>query len=121
MPIVFPVTAACDDEISDLKELIRSKRALGSLKAVGPHTLELWKASATVEGPLCEMTLLSQLKKSITAKPAGTLIERIGLLGHDLSKFADKLDPSKTVFSIFPTQPPRDYIHIIVKVPRTSE
>ena len=36
--IVFPVTAACDDEVSDLKEFIQSKRALGSLKDIDPHT-----------------------------------------------------------------------------------
>ena len=55
--IVFSVIVACDDEISDLKELIRSKRALGRLKDIDPHTLELWKVSA-IEEPLCEMTLL---------------------------------------------------------------
>jgi hypothetical protein len=43
--IVFPVTTVCDDEVSDLKELIQSERARGSLKDIGPHTLELWKVS----------------------------------------------------------------------------
>ena len=44
------------------------------------------------------------------------------MLNGILSKFADELvDPSETVFSIFPTQPDKNYIHIIVKVPRTSE
>jgi hypothetical protein len=55
--IVFPVTAVCADEVSDLKEAIQSKRALDSLKDVDPHTLELWKVSA-IDEPLCEMTLL---------------------------------------------------------------
>ena len=54
--IVFPVTAERDDEVSDLKEAIQSKRALDSLKDVGPHILELWKVSA-IEEPLCEVTL----------------------------------------------------------------
>ncbi len=54
--IVFSVTAVRDDEVSDLKEFIKSERAL-SLKDVGPHTLELWKVSA-IDEPLCEMTLL---------------------------------------------------------------
>ncbi|KAM6503866.1 hypothetical protein JOM56_000809 [Amanita muscaria] len=103
--IVFPVTAGCDDEVSDLKKLIRSERALDSLKDVGPHTLELWKLKDS---------------NSIAAEPDYNLAERIGLLGHDLSKFADKLGPSRTLFSVFITQPPRDYIHIIVKVPRTT-
>ena len=55
--IVFPVTAVSDDEVSDLKESIQSKRALDSLKGICPHTLELWKVSA-IQEPLCEMTLL---------------------------------------------------------------
>ena len=49
--IVFPVTVVRDDEVSDLKEKIQSKRALDSLKDVGPHTLELWKVSA-IDEPL---------------------------------------------------------------------
>ena len=56
--IVFPVTVVRDDEVSDLKEKIQSKRALDSLKDVGPHTLELWKVSAIDEPLQCEMTLL---------------------------------------------------------------
>jgi hypothetical protein len=55
--IVFSVTPGCDDEVSDLKELIQSERALGSLKDVCPHALELWKVSA-IDEPLREMTLL---------------------------------------------------------------
>jgi hypothetical protein len=55
--IVFAVNAVCDDEVSDLKKSIQSERALGSLKDIDPHTLELWKVSATDE-PLREMTLL---------------------------------------------------------------
>jgi hypothetical protein len=43
---VFLVTVADDDGVSDLKERIQAKRALGSLKDVDPHTLELWKVSA---------------------------------------------------------------------------
>ncbi|KAI0296510.1 hypothetical protein B0F90DRAFT_1745842 [Multifurca ochricompacta] len=105
--IVFPVTAVRNKkpEVFNLKEFIQSKRALDRLKDVGPHTLELWKPKDS---------------NPIAAEPDDTLIERIQLLGHDLSEFADKLDPSSTVFSIFPTQPPREYIHIIVKVPRTT-
>ncbi|KIL64993.1 hypothetical protein M378DRAFT_554864 [Amanita muscaria Koide BX008] len=101
--IVFPVTAGCDDEVSDLKELIRSERALDSLKDIDPHTLELWKPKDS--NPI--------------AAERNNLVERIVLLG-DISTFADELDPSETVFSIFPTQPPRGYIHIIVKVPHIN-
>ena len=56
--IVFAVTAVRDDEVSDLKEKIQSKRDKGSLKDIDPHTLELWKVSAIDEPLLCEMTLL---------------------------------------------------------------
>ncbi|KAM6493348.1 hypothetical protein JOM56_011482, partial [Amanita muscaria] len=102
--IVFPVTAVGDNEVSDLKEFIQSKRALDSLKDVGPHTLELWKPKNS--NPI--------------AAECDNLVERIVLLG-DISTFADKLDPSKTVSSTFPMQPHRDHIHIIVKVPHISE
>ena len=55
--IVFPVTVVCDDAVSDLKEFIQNKRALGFLKDIDPHTLELWKVGA-IDDPLCAMTLL---------------------------------------------------------------
>jgi hypothetical protein len=55
--IVFPVTMVCNDVVSDLKEFIQNKRALGILKDIDPHTLELWKVSA-IDDLLCEMTLL---------------------------------------------------------------
>ncbi len=54
---VFPVTAVCDDEFSDLKKSIQKERARSRLKDIDPHTLELWKVSA-IDEPLCEMTLL---------------------------------------------------------------
>ncbi|KAM6496969.1 hypothetical protein JOM56_007442, partial [Amanita muscaria] len=100
--IVFQVPAVRDDEVSNLKESIQSERALDSLKDIDPHTLELWKPKDS--NPI--------------AAERNTLVERIELLG-DIPKFADELDPSETVFSIFPIQPPREHIHIIVKVPRT--
>jgi hypothetical protein len=54
---VFVVPVEHDDVVSELKEATQSKRALGSLKNVDPHTLKLWKVSA-IDEPLCEMTLL---------------------------------------------------------------
>ncbi|KAF8341835.1 hypothetical protein F5887DRAFT_1135823 [Amanita rubescens] len=102
---VFPVDVACNDEVSDLKKLIQKERAQDSLKDVGPYPLELWKPRDS---------------NPIAAK-ADTLAKRIRDLGPDFSKFADKLDPSEIVFSIFTKQPRREYIHIIVKVSRTSE
>ncbi|KIJ98266.1 hypothetical protein K443DRAFT_212907 [Laccaria amethystina LaAM-08-1] len=101
--IVFTVTATGDDNVSDLKKSIQKKRVLGRLKDVDPHTLELWKFKDSIP---------------MAAEPDDSLIERIRVLGRDFLKFADKLGPTKTVFSIFPTQPPRDHIHIIVKCSR---
>ena len=52
---VFTVTAAGDDNVSILKELIQSKRALCTLRGVDPHDLELWKVSV-IDDLLHEMT-----------------------------------------------------------------
>jgi hypothetical protein len=46
--IIFVVTVGCNCVVSDLKEVIQPKRALDTLKDVGPHTLELWKVSASM-------------------------------------------------------------------------
>jgi hypothetical protein len=48
---VFVVPVEQNDVVSELKEAIQSKRALGSLRDVGPHTLELWMVSA-IDEPL---------------------------------------------------------------------
>ncbi|KIL65157.1 hypothetical protein M378DRAFT_545048 [Amanita muscaria Koide BX008] len=103
---VFVVPVGPEDVVSDLKKSIQSERVLGSLKDIDPHTLALWKPK--------NLNL-------IAAKPRNALVEHIGFLGDELSKFADELEAVDSVFSIFSTQPLRDYIHIIVKVPRTSE
>jgi len=42
---VFTVTAVCNVRVSDLKKLIQGERALGRLKDIDPHVLELWKVS----------------------------------------------------------------------------
>ncbi|KAF8344469.1 hypothetical protein F5887DRAFT_1205044 [Amanita rubescens] len=66
-------------------------------------TLDLWKP----KGP-------------IAAKPEKTLAARIGSLEGGLSEFADKLDPTDSVFDIFSMSPPKHEIHIIVKAPATE-
>jgi Crinkler effector protein N-terminal domain len=125
--IVFTVPVGRDWNISNFKKAIQSKRELDTLKGVDPHTLELWKVSA-IDESRCEMTWLisrpSQPKDSnpIAAKLADTLTERIGFMGDSLSKFADKLDPTDSLFIIFSKQPPSEYIHIIIaKIPATGE
>jgi hypothetical protein len=47
--IVFSVTVGRDRVVRELKKFIQNERALGTLKVVGPHTLELWKVSAMGE------------------------------------------------------------------------
>jgi Crinkler effector protein N-terminal domain len=46
--IIFVVTVGHSCVVSDLKEIQR-ERAMGTLKYVGPHTLELWKVSVIDE------------------------------------------------------------------------
>ena len=48
---IFVVHVEQNDVVSELKEKIQGKRALDSLKDVGPHTQELWKVSA-IDEPL---------------------------------------------------------------------
>ena len=47
--IVFSVTVSRDCVVSDLKVEIAKKRERGTLKDVGPQTLELWKVSVIDE------------------------------------------------------------------------
>jgi hypothetical protein len=124
--VVFLVIMGCDNVVSGLKEEIQKRRALGPLKDVDPHTLELWKVSA-IDESRCGVTWLAsppfQLNDSnpIAAKPADTLTERIKSLGDGVSQFANKLEPTDSLFSIFPNQPPSEHLHVIVKAPATSE
>ena len=60
--IAFVVRVGPEDAVSELKKLIQSERAQGTLKDVDPQTLELWKVSAADEPLICEMTLLLSVK-----------------------------------------------------------
>ena len=53
--IVFLVIMECNYAVSQLKGVIQKERGLGTLKDVGPHTLELWKVS-TIDELGCEVT-----------------------------------------------------------------
>ena len=68
--IVFLVNAVRDDVVSDLKKLIHSERALGRLKDIDPHTLELWKVSA-IDERLCEMTSLFSAQGRLRCRARG--------------------------------------------------
>jgi hypothetical protein len=55
--IVFSVAVERDCRtVDNLKKVIQGERARSILKDVDPHTLELWKASATVDELQCEVT-----------------------------------------------------------------
>jgi hypothetical protein len=118
--IVFIAIVGPDCAVSELKEVVQLKRAMSILKDIDPHKLELSKVSA-IDESRCEVTWLSSLpfqpndSNPITAKPADTLAECIR------SCLTDELDPTDTIFSIFPTQPPGENVHIIVKVPDNCE
>jgi hypothetical protein len=113
-------------EVEELKKQIKRERELGILKDVDPHTLELWKVSA-IDESRCGVTWLTSPpfqpndSNPIAAKPADTLAERIKSLGDSVSQFANKLEPTDSLFSIFPNQPPSEHLHVIVKVPATGE
>ena len=47
--MVFLVTVGRDCVVSELKKEIQKERAMGILKGVDPHTLELWTVSAIDE------------------------------------------------------------------------
>jgi hypothetical protein len=53
--VVFTVEVSCRIEIGDLKKVIQRERAMGILKEIDPHKLELWKVSA-IDESRCEVT-----------------------------------------------------------------
>ncbi|KAM6493367.1 hypothetical protein JOM56_011501 [Amanita muscaria] len=91
--IVFPVTMGRDCEVSQLKEAIQSERALSALKGIDPHTLEVWKVDIDLE---------THDKHSRSNIRLGDVKE---------------LDSWETILHYWPDQPPKDHLHIIVKVP----
>jgi hypothetical protein len=118
--VVFTVNVPRDFEVEGLKRAIQSDRAESVLKGIDPHRLRLYKVSTINELRYEERWLISpsQPKDSnpIATMQADSLAERIGSMGDSLLKFADKLDPAESLFSIFSKQPPTEYIHIIVEV-----
>ena len=62
--------------------------------------------------------LVHQPKDSnpILTKPSDIATEYIRSLGDSISNVADKLEPLDPLISIFPSQPPIEHLHIIVKI-----
>lgn len=46
--VVFPVRVECNLGVGGLKEVIQSKRAMGVLKDIDPHPMEVWKVRAMI-------------------------------------------------------------------------
>jgi hypothetical protein len=119
---MFTVEEPCRTEIGDLRDIIQRKRAMDILKDIqGPYALELWKVSA-IDESRCEVSSPHfQPKDSNLILADKTVAEHIRSLGDSLSKVADKLEPTDPLFSIFPSQPASEHLHIIVKVRATGE
>ncbi|KAF8236631.1 hypothetical protein L208DRAFT_1251067, partial [Tricholoma matsutake] len=97
--IVFSVTVGRDWDVGELKESVQSKRALDTLKDVGPHTLELWKVNIDLE---------THDKRSINHLKVENL------------EGVDELT-WRSILEYWPDQPPATHLHIIVKIPATGE
>jgi hypothetical protein len=63
---------------------------------------------------------LFQLETSIAVSPSDTLAERIKALG-EISTFATKLNEPEKMLGVFIRPPSSNDLHIIVKLPVTSE
>ncbi|KAM6499703.1 hypothetical protein JOM56_005211 [Amanita muscaria] len=102
--IVFSVPVRRNCSVSMLKEVIQSERAMGILKGIDPHTLELWKASASMNRDV-SIDLNNVDKDSLRhLKPEGK-----------------ELSPWKLVMEFWSDQPPISHLHIIVKGLPVSE
>jgi hypothetical protein len=113
--IVFPVAGTFSAPIGVLKVAIQELRAMDILKDVGSQTLDLWKVSTIDESRYEVNSPHFQPKDSNSIIADETAAEHLRSLGDDLSKVADKLNPTHFLSSIFPRQPPGTHIHIIVK------
>jgi len=115
---VFLVTVERDCVVSDLKEKIQMKRALDSLRNVGPHTLELWKVSA-IDDSRGTGTWLTPTPQQVDVelKPH----EKLSLSHLKLEdEGIEELTSWNCVEKYWSDQPPtpyRPYLHIMVKIP----
>jgi len=113
--LVFIIEVPCRTKISDLKAVIQRKRATDLLKDVSPDALELWKVSA-IDESRCESSSPHFQPKDSNPIIQETLAEHVKSLGDSISRVADQLYPTDCLLSIFPSQPPVEYVHVIVKV-----
>lgn len=109
--LMFTVEVPCHIEIRDLKQVIQQDRAKDLLKGVSPDTLELWKVSA-IDESRCESSSPHFQPRDSNPILHNTVKKSLG----DISRVADQLNPTDPLLSIFPSQPPDEYVHVIVKV-----
>jgi hypothetical protein len=113
--LVFTVEVPCRTEIRDLKEIIQRKRAQDILKGVSSEALELWKVSS-IDESRCESSSAHFQPKDSNPILHDTVAEHITSFGDSISRVADQLEPTDRLLSIFPSQPPHECVHVIVKV-----
>jgi Crinkler effector protein N-terminal domain len=110
---VFTVQVSSRIEIGDLKEVVQRKRALDTLKNVGPHTLELWKVSAINESR-CEVTWLTPTLQQVNIDLKNHNNHSVSHLKLENLEGVQELTSWKSVEAYWSSQPPTEYLHIIV-------
>jgi len=110
-------------EVSDLKQKIQEELKDGSLAGVDAHSLVLWKVCHRRSAISDCMAYLSSFQPKegtrtfINVKPKQTLSGRVA----SARESEEELDPTDSVLTVFPVQPPRDHLHIVVRKPDTGE
>ncbi len=103
-----------------LKKKIQEEGKNDSLAGINAHILELWTVRA-IEDSRYNMAYLSSLQpkegNSINAKPKQTLPGRVA----SARESGEELEPTDSVLTVFPDQPPLDRLHIVVRKPDTGE
>ena len=114
--IIFLVTVGRDCVVSNLREEVQRERAVGVLKDVDPHTMELRKVSAINK---LQCGLLTPQQVNIDLKTHDD--HYLSHLKLESLPGADELKSWKSVEEYWSIQPPTTDLHIILRVPPTGE
>jgi hypothetical protein len=117
----FKIKVASNKDIDDLKDVIHFKRHNSSFRDVDATDLVLWKVCQLVLDASVKLSLearsfrrIQQLEEQIPNIPADVLPQLL----RDFSTFAVRLnEPAVKVSAIFPQQPSKDDIHIVIQIP----
>jgi hypothetical protein len=119
--IIFLVTAGCNCMVSDLKEDVQRKEAMGILKDIDPHTLELWKVSA-IDESRCEVTWLTPTHQQVSIDLKNHDKHSLSHLKLESREGTKELAPWKSVEGYWSSQPSSTTcLHIVVKASDTGE